>query len=810
MTFTLNEHGFIENYLVSGRLETDFYSDKTDKNQLNYEKMLRSVVVDKSKDIPEGEIALGKISPLGLPWEYYYSYGNWFVDSSTFYPLPKKIELYATTILNAPKEMEVEAWLWSFAAIDLWVDGEYVGGIDKPVYKPIKKEILKLKLKKGSNSLFIRLQNLGVRDTRTLFGIQINGDIKENLTITLPDMDNIKPYMEVDRWLSNITLEDEMLKFLSPAPYNAQVIYDSKTVDFTKFDTRFTYQDIGGETIVKLQPGKPYFKVAVKVNNQLLAREFERQEEHQVLYSSVIDWKENQERVFKRIAQTGQIARGDYESFSMYPILARYYYNLVTPEDKKEIYKSLDQIESRRDCSDFLTCAMVRFMKLYPMDKELAARVKEVMLNYRYWMDEDGADGMCFWSENHSLMFYISAYLAGEEYQEEIFIRSGKTGIEMKEQAGKRILQWLSDVYEMGFDEFHSGGYTPITFAALLNVVDFAEEKLSILAEKVLDRLLKYLAIQTFKGVSIAPQGRVYREVLYPYNQDIQCLINLMDPTAPDRFSEWIIFLATSKYKIPTEFNKLMQAPLSLAYEESNGVICVEKQEDYMLTSVQSPRKDGISRKWNNISQGIEVDTGSYHYVKSLNECFHGTTQFEPGVFGYQQHMWYAALEVDTNIFANHPGGSFDGSSMRPGYWYGNGIMPAIKQNKNILYAIYQIPETHPIPFTHLYWPSNRFEEQKMSSGWLVGRKNQGYVGVWCSEILKPHQDQLFNCEFRAISRNAAYVCVCGSQKDYSSLDQFLEYCKSLKPGYDIKESKLTTIEDNLVYIAYSNNTQYI
>ena len=94
-----------------------------------------------------------------------------------------------------------------------------------------------------------------------------------------------------------------------------------------------------------------------------------------------------------------------------------------------------------------------------------------------------------------------------------------------------------------GFDEFHSGGYTPITFAAILNVVDFCDGELSALAWKAADRLLKDLAVQTFQGVSISPMGRVYREALYPYKQDIQCLINLIDPEAPDQFSEWIIFL---------------------------------------------------------------------------------------------------------------------------------------------------------------------------------------------------------------------------------------------------------------------------
>ena len=79
-------------------------------------------------------------------------------------------------------------------------------------------------------------------------------------------------------------------------------------------------------------------------------------------------YKRQEQRIYERIASVGQIPRGK-GSFSMYPILGRYYTGTIAPDDEKEIYKSFDQIESRMDCSDFLSCAMVRFMKLYPMDE---------------------------------------------------------------------------------------------------------------------------------------------------------------------------------------------------------------------------------------------------------------------------------------------------------------------------------------------------------------------------------------------------------------------------------------------------------
>ncbi|MBS5959319.1 MAG: hypothetical protein KIC73_20730, partial [Clostridiales bacterium] len=189
MELTLNEYGYITNYLVSGRKETPYSSPVTGKDQLACEKIMRKEAVDHSPIMPEGEIRLGAQSSLSMPWEYYYTYGNWFVDKSLFYPLLKKIELHGAVILHVEEELESEAWLWSYGAVDVWVNGEHSGGIEIPVYKPINRAVLKFHLKKGDNLVFVRLQNLGVRDTRTLFAIQIPGEERRQIKVKLPGMD---------------------------------------------------------------------------------------------------------------------------------------------------------------------------------------------------------------------------------------------------------------------------------------------------------------------------------------------------------------------------------------------------------------------------------------------------------------------------------------------------------------------------------------------------------------------------------------------------------------------------------------------
>ena len=145
---------------------------------------------------------------------------------------------------------------------------------------------------------------------------------------------------------------------------------------------------------------------------------------------------------------------------------------------------------------------------------------------------------------------------------------------------------------------------------------------------------------------------------------------------------------------------------------------------------------------------------------------------------------------------------------MRPGYWYGNGVMPAVRQEKGILGAIYVIPEEHPIHFTHVYWPGVKFDESRIEDHWLFGRKGSGYLGVWCSEMMKAHQDQIFDCEYRSYGDEVAYCCFCGSEKEYGSLEQFIKQCQERTPEY--QNRTLRAGEFQMTCELCKDKTQYI
>ncbi len=807
----LNRSGFLTNYLVSGPKETDFINHETDDNQLRYEKYLRSLVAGRPMSPPEEAAVLGENSRLGMPWRYYYHYGNWFVDESTFYSTLQKVELDAVTGILVERDLTVKAVVWSYAAVAVWCNGELVCHMDSPVYKPIEKKTMELRLKKGINQIYISLQTLGVRDTRTLFGIQIK-DHESEIAVILPDEEKTDELVRAETWLDSLCIMDSVMSYMGEAPGGTWLAYDSQSPDFAQVESRKEWQEITGRDQVVLDEEKTgVILVTVRKEHAVLTRMVENIKAQKPVYSKETGFEENRNTIFRRIGAAESLSRGDKFGFSISNILARKALGMENGKDKELLYETLDQIESRYDCSDFLVCGLIRYLKNYPVDKEMAERAKNVLLDWRYWMDQKGSDAMCFWSENHSLMFYTCAMNAGKMYPDEYFPRADMTGKELFHAGKAKVECWLEDVEKHGFEEFLSTVYMCVTFAALLNVIDYSDPKISQRAEKITDRLLEMLCRHAYDGVVIAPMGRVYREVVHPFEQGAQALMNLINPKVPYSFGEgWLGFFASSRYRLPAGLAQLMEKPADECYSTGNALIHLNKTSEYCLTSVQSPRLDQGFNRWKNLTLDPEADPSTCEYTKSLNERFHGTTCFEPGVYGYQQHMWYAALDKETALFTNHPGGTCDSSSMRPGFWYGNGVMPALVQKENLLGAVYHIPEEHPIHFTHAYFPAPKFMETSIGEHWLIGRQKKGYAALWCSGVMEPTDDQLFGCEYRTYGDDIAYFCVCGSSQVFQSLDEFAAFAESLQPEFNKEKRTLTAGGLIVRFMKNHDKTQYI
>ncbi|MBU0935435.1 MAG: hypothetical protein KKI09_14530, partial [Spirochaetes bacterium] len=180
-----------------------------------------------------------------------------------------------------------------------------------------------------------------------------------------------------------------------------------------------------------------------------------------------------------------------------------------------ELQGSFDYINGRYDCADF---RMNSLMRLYlgfgdQLPGSTKQAIRQVIVDFKYWMDQGGSDSMCYWSENHQILFAVSEYLAGQTFPDEVFSVDGKTGTEHKAMARSRILAWMEQRFLYGFTEWYSNNYYPEDVGPMANFIQFARDPEMVNRMKmVMDLLWHDMASQSFRyqGLDSAGQDRLY------------------------------------------------------------------------------------------------------------------------------------------------------------------------------------------------------------------------------------------------------------------------------------------------------------
>lgn len=775
--FELSSLGSVRHWLVAGPHKT-LYDGPPGPDHVR-----RRDALDYSTAIPPAAAALGEPGPFGSVWTFHDPGRNEFVEFSTFYREPTVVEYYAFTEIDAPGSGEWTGRLWVAGAVDLWVNGDHLTRLNVTRYRNPDSQPVTLPLKKGLNRLCVRLQCLGLRDTRILFGLWL--DQPAGVTVVMPKAARIA---EASRWIDTVrALRPDGLDSTEAAPFAARVVsVDGPPVTWPAGASTFAFAGDRPAT----------FNVETSVDGVVLQRILEIPGNRPPVAPVEGD---------RRTAQLDRVALAGIDgqtpaawNAAILPVLARRLLGRTAGEDAAAFAAAINEVDQRRDCGDFALAGLLRLELLGLATPKESAEIRRAALAFRYWMDEPGTDAMCFDSENHTLLFRGCQLIAGQLYPEDIFGNSGRTGREQAALALPPIRKWLDHIEARGFEEFNSSTYMPITIAAMLNVVDFSrDEELSTRMSAQIDRIYRDLARHEFDGAVISPQGRVYRDVLHPDKGGTQTLLayatDATDVDLPksragrDRGTgDWIVFPASSpRYHPPKDLAAKISEPVSRTDRHADFQIVLEKTPAYILTSLAVP---AIPRPGE-----------------------HPQIDLRPGGAGYQQHLWQATIGPDCHVFVNHPGCFMDWEkTSRPGYWYGNGLLPRVRQEGNWLQAIYVIPDgtktepkitpsswewpgpstarpfdLYPVAFTHVYWPSDAFDRQERRGHWIFGQKGRGLVGLWCSEPLVPHDDVMTGRELRANGHASAWLVVCGDTETDGSLEKFMTACEARAPSFD-------------------------
>ena len=523
------------------------------------------------------------------------------------------------------------------------------------------------------------------------------------------------------------------------------------------------------------------------------------------------------------------------------------YYELIRIEQNQGpiheslLFAALDYIDRRLDCADFVLTAMLRIRyQLWHselLSERFRQRLRTTILGFKYWPDEPGIDSMCYWTENHHIIFSTCEYLAGQLYPDQVFANSGMTGREKQARAADRINKWLELRFKTGFNEWLSNVYFDEDFAPLLNLLDFCEDaEIARRARLIIDLMCYDMAVNSYHGLFSCTHGRTYtREKLNPYQESTadtaKLLFGLGSFANEDNMSA-VLFAMSPNYALPRVIFDIAsdsgreewcnRQRVSIKFRDaakwgygntdldsalgllSFGGYCDARTFNHMVLMlnefnwwhnkfflefapakklIQVGSKLGLTTlvAWllrKDLSRNNLVENHIYTY-RTPDYMLSTSQDYRKGYGGDQHHIWQATLDDEAVCFTTHPGGY--GMQAPDAYWHGNGFMPRAIQHRNVAVVLYKTPRTpnivlrQTLEFTHAFFPADRFDRVVQSNGWVFGEKNDGYIALHSGNGYRWQQQGAYrHRELIADGRSNAWLVEMGRRAQYHSFDNFV------------------------------------
>lgn len=406
-------------------------------------------------------------------------------------------------------------------------------------------------------------------------------------------------------------------------------------------------------------------------------------------------------------------------------------------------------VSARYDCSDFYLVyfphILRRFRGTDRLPEALANKLEQCILEFRYWMDEPGDDVMWFFSENHALLFHTCALLAGELYPNRIFTNSGLSGRQLSEKATSLLNRWFGSFFSEGFTEWNSSAYLPIDMLGFASLYAFAEnEAIRQQAKRGMDFICLLLAQHSLNGILAASAGRTYHKEQFGNRSNCTSAISYICFGAGtlSHAGKGIVSLCLSEYTPPDDY----KAWLFLPYRKLLEVYSVHGYQKH----------------------------ASLYTCKTARFLLTAACDFRSGHSGYQENPCQIAFSATALFFVNHPGEKAVWGCGRPSYWAGNGILPQVHACRHGAVLMFDIPENHPVDFTHLYFPSMEFHSWEQNGNILLCEYQGAYAAIFCSLPLKPSRVKSnAGREWIACGRKAIWLFRIGCQEQYGKFEHF-------------------------------------
>ena len=532
--------------------------------------------------------------------------------------------------------------------------------------------------------------------------------------------------------------------------------------------------------------------------------------------------------------------------------------NGVEDIDWHRLDGTLEYISNEYDCSDFRYVNLLRILYEFEdsIPVEYLSKIEEVLFNFRYWWDDAGENSMCYWSENHQILFASAEFLVGQKYPDKIFVKSGLTGKEHMQKARKRILHWLEMRWNYGFIEYYSEVYYKEDIGAIMNLVDYADDAEIVKKTKIILDLMFYdMATQNIKTMYSTVSGRAYEGnrkggtrqtlggvteyfwgsgepihsgmthgLMYSENYEVPpVLIDIANDSSNVVIKQSnglnLTDLASEGYFGTDNRSMMMQWGMeaftnpiivnnSMSHIRDKSMFSNEFIKDFRYLDFSILRWFGLVPKLvdyvNPQVNGVAIQKGNTYTYKTKDYSLYSVQKHHPGDYGDQQHVNGMNISNLTSIFHTHPALPAEKKHQSPNYWVGYGHFPHVAQDSSVSLAIYNIPEKKGmmeldlLDFTHAYFPSQLFDTVVLEDNFAFGKSGETYFAFVTKNDLQFRENTTDN--LIQDGKRSFWITEAGSKTEDQSFQQFYSRVKSNKLVFDEQNLMLKYISGGNIY----------
>ncbi len=735
-------------------------------------------------------------------WEYRRLDDDNTVDFNRFNFTPVQMQGWAYTGLEIESERSIRARLLDLGLTQVWLNGENTGVVDSEVgyVHPLYHEIT-LNLRAGLNDLYLYGVMIGWREARIALGIQFIDLPLNGVTICIP-ISNVPP----ERWhAAENALDNVLIKQFAFPRLPALMTFDATATTPVTLIAEITMpspelvvkrpvnmQLPVGHAMLTLQPGQT---AELPITNALLdAMSSLPGENHLELTIKPADGTPlaTKRALWASRQLFSDHTYGTYDSrkrealehvaqmpFDVLGTMCAVMLGQAELIDATGIQIACEFMQDRRDCADFYAVSLIALMYKYGRSSVLRpaerTRIENAFKTFKYWIEEPGVDAMCYFTENHQILFHVTAYLAAQYWHDWAFDNSQFYAADLKARAKTDIQAWISRRLRGSFSEWDSNAYMALDAFALLVLNEFSDDPaLNAAATTLLDKIFFLIACQSFKGAHGSTHGRCYvaglKSSRFENTSALQRIAWGMGIFNGETRTTGMLALA-EKYHVPDIIQQIGAHMPDLLVTRARSV------GDYRLR--HDLREDGWDAKT------ITRRTPDY----MLSAC----VDHRLNEVGIQEHLWQATFSPEAVIFTNYPGNSQEHGNARPNFWAGSVRLPRVAMHERTVICLYPLQPDIGLGFSHAYFPTAHFDAWELEGQWAFARFGDAYAALWSDGELSLTSHGLHAAqELRSAGGGHAWLSHVGSRAENGDFASFIAKAKTNKP-------QLAFINDGIV-----------